>query len=71
MEQKKRTKIKAQTWQSMGFIVKTLLGYLNTGYLRSAGGLAVATFVTGTIMFIIHERVWEKINWGRIEPAAK
>ena len=71
MEQKKRTIIKALTWQSMGFVVMTLLGYLTTGSLRSAGGLAMATFVSGTIMFIIHERVWEKINWGRLEPAAK
>lgn len=65
MDHKKRTVAKALTWQLMGFVMMVILGYLATGSINAAGGLAVATFVVGTVTYICHERVWARIAWGR------
>ncbi|MGB3243356.1 MAG: DUF2061 domain-containing protein [Sulfitobacter sp.] len=64
MDQRKRTLAKAMTWQTMGFVMMVVLGYLTTGSFTAAGGLAIATFVVGTISYVLHERVWAKIRWG-------
>ncbi len=65
MDQRKRTVVKAITWQLMGFVVMIFLGYLTTGSISAASGLALATFAVGTVTYICHERVWAKISWGR------
>lgn len=64
MDLKRRTIAKALTWQTLGLISMTGLGYLTTGSLRAAGGLALAAFVTGTVSFVIHERLWARVAWG-------
>ena len=65
MEQKKRTVVKALTWQIMGFFVMTALGYITTGSIQAAGGLALGAAAIGTVTFFFHERLWARVRWGR------
>lgn len=64
MESRTRTLTKAVTWQLSGLFTMTLLGYLYTGSVRSAGSLALVTAVTGAICYVLHERLWGRISWG-------
>lgn len=65
MESPTRSIVKAVTWQLLGLVTMTLIAWIVTGSLTSAGGLALTAAATGFICFIIHERVWAHIPWGR------
>nr|CAA6830171.1 MAG: Unknown protein [uncultured Thiotrichaceae bacterium] len=65
METTLRTTSKAVTWQLLGFVVMTLLGYYYTGSLSSAASLAGSSMTTGFIFYFLHEKLWQKISWGK------
>ena len=44
-----------------------ILGYVATGSLSLAGGLAVASTLVGTVCYVLHERIWSCIAWGRYD----
>jgi len=60
-----RTVVKAISWQLLGLIVITLISYSHTGSIRSAISLASTSAILGTISYIIHERLWQRIRWGK------
>lgn len=65
METQTRTLAKAVTWQITGLIAMTLIGYAFTGSLGQGGMLAVTTTALGFVSYVIHERVWARVRWGR------
>lgn len=64
MELKKRTLVKALTWQAMGLATMLGLGFLTTGSVRAAGGLALGSAVIGMVGYLVHERLWARVRWG-------
>lgn len=67
MESTIRTIAKAVSWQLLGLLTMTLIGYLFTGSVAAAGSLAIVTTVIGAVCYVIHERAWNRIAWGRID----
>jgi len=65
MDETKRTFMKALTWQTMGLFVMILIGYGTTSSWRAAGGLAITTFAVSIITYVIHEKAWDRVTWGR------
>ncbi len=65
METRGRSIAKAVIWNLMGLAMMTLIGFLATGSARVGGMLAVVNTGVGLITYIIYERVWAGINWGR------
>lgn len=65
METTVRTLTKAITWQILGLLVMTTLSYGYTGSLGSATSLAVLTSSLGFVSFFIHEKIWQRIRWGK------
>ncbi|MGK7651669.1 DUF2061 domain-containing protein [Roseovarius sp. B08] len=65
MDTKKRTLAKATTWQVMGLMVMTLIGFLMTGSVAQGGVYAMITSAIGFASFFVHERAWARIGWGR------
>ncbi len=65
METRTRSIVKAISWQLIGLVTMTLLAFLATGNWGSAGGLALGAAGTGFVCFILHERLWAHIRWGR------
>ncbi|HSH43400.1 MAG TPA: DUF2061 domain-containing protein [Arenicellales bacterium] len=65
METPTRTIAKAVSWQLLGLLSMTLIGYLFTGSVMAAGSLAVVTTVIGAVCYVLHERIWNRISWGR------
>ena len=66
METGLRTLTKAITWQVSGLGVMTVLAYGATGNLSIAGGLALVSSATGFVTYFLHERIRQKVRWGRV-----
>ncbi|MBO6826503.1 MAG: DUF2061 domain-containing protein [Sneathiella sp.] len=65
MESSVRIVIKSITWQLLGVLTMTFLSYIQTGAIISALMLAVSASTSGFVFFFIHEKIWNKISWGR------
>jgi len=60
-----RSLAKAVTWRITGTIDTFIISWLITGQLLLASGIAVTEIVTKICLFWAHERVWNRIDWGR------
>ena len=65
MESRSRSLVKAASWQMIGLVTMSAIGTAFTGSVASGGGLALASAGVGFICFILHERVWARVLWGR------
>ncbi|MEM8579278.1 MAG: DUF2061 domain-containing protein [Pseudomonadota bacterium] len=57
-----RTRIlaKAVTWQTLGLIMMSVIGYVHTGSWISGGGIAITTTAIGAVTYALHEWLWER-----------
>ena len=66
METTRRTLVKAVLWNAMGLFMMSLVGLLMTGSIAMGGAMAVINTCIGLTTYILYERVWSRIRWGRI-----
>lgn len=59
---KVRAIAKAVTWQIAGLFCSTGVGFMLTGSLVAGGQFAVASAAVGTVMFVLHERIWDRLS---------
>jgi uncharacterized membrane protein len=64
METRSRSLAKAASWQALGLVTMSVLGFLFTGSLTTGGGLALASCLLGFFTYLVHERLWAGIGWG-------
>lgn len=60
-----RTVVKAITWQSLGILTMTALSYPHTGSLAGALSIATSASASGFVFFLLHEKIWNRVRWGR------
>jgi len=62
-----RSVVKAISWRVIGTVDTLVVSYviLGDGRLGEASMIAGVDFVTKMILYFAHERVWNKIKWGR------
>ncbi|WP_209405640.1 DUF2061 domain-containing protein [Pseudozobellia sp. WGM2] len=60
-----RSVAKAVSWRVIGTLDTLLISYLLTGEVAIAASIASIDFVTKMFLYFVHERVWNKITWGR------
>jgi len=60
-----RTVVKAVTWRAIATLITTGLVYLFTGQLVLAVGVGLLEMVLKILFYYLHERLWERISWGR------
>jgi uncharacterized membrane protein len=65
MESRIRTLLKALTWQVLGLLTMTAIGLVHTGSITAGMSLAASSMVVGFVCFLIHERIWNAVRWGR------
>lgn len=65
METRQRTVVKALLWQALGLLVMLGVGLAATGSAALGGMIAVANTVIGLVSYILYERIWARIRWGR------
>lgn len=49
----------------MGLAVMTVVGLVATGSAAIGGALAVVNTAIGLTLYVIYERIWAGISWGR------
>lgn len=60
-----RSLAKAVSWRVTGTIDTFLISWLITGEVLLASGIALTEIITKIFLFWIHERVWNRISWGK------
>ena len=65
MDLPRRTLAKALTWQAVGLVTMTLLGLAFTGSVGQGATLAGASTLLGLGCYVLHERAWARVGWGR------
>ncbi|MGZ8364219.1 MAG: DUF2061 domain-containing protein [Caulobacteraceae bacterium] len=65
-----RSVIKAFSWRFVGSLDTFLLSWLITGKAHYAVTIAGGEALTKIVLYYIHERVWNRITWGRKDKEA-
>lgn len=60
-----RSLLKSVSWRIIGTIDTIIISYLITGKLAFALSIGGIELVTKMILYVVHERVWNKIKWGK------
>ena len=60
-----RSLVKAISWRITGSGATFIISWAISGNLSIAGTIAVIQITGNTILYYIHERVWNKINWQK------
>lgn len=64
-ESAKRSLVKTISWRFAGSGATFLISYLISGNFAVAGSIASVQLVANTILYFVHERVWNQIGWGK------
>ncbi|MEM8788648.1 MAG: DUF2061 domain-containing protein [Pseudomonadota bacterium] len=65
MDTNRRILAKALCWQAIGLVTGTAIGAMFTGSVWAGGGLAVTSAGVGLVAYVLHERAWSRVRWGR------
>ena len=65
MEPRRRSVVKAVIWNVIGLTVMTVVGMLATGSATVGGAMALVNTGLGFVTYLIYERIWAGIAWGR------
>ncbi|PWE33848.1 hypothetical protein DDZ14_04090 [Maritimibacter sp. 55A14] len=65
METRLRTVVKAIFWNLLGFALMTSVGLVMTGSVSLGGTMALVNTATGLVCYLVYERLWANIRWGR------
>jgi uncharacterized membrane protein len=66
MESKKRTVARMITYRISAWLFTIIWTYLFTKDIANAAGFSTILHVLLSIDYYIHERIWLKIKWGRL-----
>jgi uncharacterized membrane protein len=65
MDITKRSLVKTVSWRLTGSSATFGISYLISGNFAIAGSIAGIQLIANTVLYFVHERVWNKIKWGR------
>lgn len=61
-----RSLAKTISWRITGSGATFIISYIVSGNFAVAGSIASIQLIANTILYFVHERVWDKIIWGKI-----
>ena len=76
MDSKRRSIVKAITWKVLGFVMLPIVAIAtfsqieNTCFSMETDSFVILSFAYHILMFtlfIVHERIWNGVRWGRKE----
>ncbi len=65
METRKRSFVKALIWSAIGLAMMAIVGAIATGSVAVGGVMALINTGIGLVTYVLYERIWAAINWGR------
>jgi len=60
-----RSLAKAISWRITGTLDTFIISWLITGEALLASAIAFTEIITKVFLYWAHERVWNKVKWGR------
>ena len=66
MDTARRSLVKTVSWRLTGSGATFLISYAIAGNFAIASTIAIVQLVSNTVLYFVHERIWNKIGWGRI-----
>ena len=60
-----RSIAKTISWRITGSGATFLISYIVSGNIEFAGTIAMTQLMINTILYYIHERLWNKISWQK------
>ena len=67
VEKHYRSFVKAVSWRLTGSVDTMIISFLITGRIKWALTISGVELFTKIGLFYVHERVWNKMSFGRIE----
>jgi uncharacterized membrane protein len=61
-----RSLVKTISWRLTGTFCTFLISFIILGDITTSSTIALIQLIFNTIMFYIHERIWNIIKWGRL-----
>lgn len=61
----KRSFVKTISWRVTGSSATFFIAYIFSGNFAIASTIAIIQMICNTFLYYLHERVWNKILWGR------
>ena len=72
MDTKMRSWVKSIVWRIVGIVLLAAISYLITDSWKETSIITVLFHLIRVILYYFHERLWERISWGRLKhPLAK
>ena len=65
MDAPRRSLVKTVSWRITGSSATFAIAYILTGNIAVAGVIGVAQMITNTVLYYVHERLWNQIKWGQ------
>jgi adenylylsulfate kinase len=69
METHMRSIVKAISWRIVATLTTMLLVFMFTGNLVVSGGVGLTELLSKILIYYVHERVWNALDFGRIQKA--
>ena len=66
-ESTSRSIVKTISWRITGSGATFLVSYLISNNWAMSGTIALAQLTINTLLYFVHERLWNKINWGMLD----
>ena len=64
-ESTSRSLAKTVSWRLTGSTATFAISYLVSGNFAVAGTIALIQLTANTVLYFIHERIWNRIKWGK------
>lgn len=61
----RRSLVKTLSWRITGSGATFLISYIIAGNFAIAGTIAMVQLISNTVLYFLHERLWNIISWGR------
>ena len=60
-----RSLVKTISWRITGSGATFAISYAVLGDITVSGTIAVIQLTFNTLLYFVHERVWDRVSWGR------
>jgi len=60
-----RSVVKTISWRIVGTLDTILISWIITGHIALALSIGSIELVTKMVLYFFHERIWNKIKWGK------
>lgn len=61
-----RSLMKGISWESFSFVLTVLVTYWYLKSFSTSVHLTAILFVIKIIFFLLHERIWHQVRWGKV-----